>query len=335
MGRNIGIDLGTANTIVHVKGMGIVIREPSVVAVNKKTHGVIAVGDEAKKMLGRTPASVIAVRPLKDGVIADFEMAEQMLRYFIRKAVGKTGSFSRPNIVICVPSGVTEVERMAVEEAAEAAGARRPVTVEEPIAAAVGAGIDIAETSGNMVVDIGGGTSEMAVISMGGIVYSKSLRIAGDALDRAVIAYIRKEYNVLIGERSAEEAKITAGAVYPLPTEEYADVKGRDLISGLPKNIRISSSEMQDALMDTALMIVDGIRVALENTPPELAADIMKKGIMLTGGGAYLRGMDKLINLRTGMPVIVAKDPMDCVAIGTGKCLEDDELYAMLTRDRQ
>ncbi|NLN03773.1 MAG: rod shape-determining protein [Clostridiaceae bacterium] len=329
MPKDIGIDLGTANTLVHLRGKGIIIREPSVVAVNKLTGQILAVGDSAKRMIGRTPGNIMAIRPLKDGVIADFDVTEQMLRYFIKKAVG---SWGRPNILICVPSGVTEVEKSAVIEAARAAGARKrtPQIIEEPMAAAIGAGLPIEEATGSMIVDIGGGTSEVAVISMGGIVTSKSLRVAGDNLDAAIVVYAKKEYNLLIGERTAEEIKLTIGAAYPKAQEEYMEVRGRDLLTGLPKNVRISSSEVVEAIKEPINQIVDAIKYCLECTPPELAADIMDKGIMLTGGGALLSGLDKIIKLETGMPVVIAENPLDCVALGTGKCLEDDELCRVI-----
>ena len=333
MPKDIGIDLGTANTLVHLRGKGIIIREPSVVAVNKITGEVLAVGDGAKRMIGRTPGNIAAIRPLKDGVIADFDVTERMLREYIRKAAGNWG---RPNILICVPSGVTEVERRAVIEAAEAAGAKKrtPRIIEEPMAAAIGAGLPIEEATGSMIVDIGGGTSEVAVISMGGIVTSKSLRVAGDNLDAAIVVYAKKEYNMLIGERTAEEVKLTIGAAYPKAQEEYMEIRGRDLLTGLPKNVRISSSEVVDAIKEPIHQIVDAIKYCLECTPPELAADIMDKGIMLTGGGALLSGIDKIIKLETGMPVLIAENPLDCVALGTGKCLEEDDLCQVIFSDR-
>lgn len=334
MAKDIGIDLGTANTLVHVRGKGIVIREPSVVAINKNTGEVLDVGYGAKRMIGRTPSSIVAIRPLKDGVIADFDVTEQMLKYFIRKAVAGAG-IGKPNLIICVPSGVTEVERMAVQEAAEKAGAKKnPILFEEPMLAAIGAGLDISEATGCMVVDIGGGTSEVAVISMGGIVNSKSLRIAGDELDNSIMVYAKKEHNLLIGERTAEEIKVTIGAAYPKPQEEYMDIRGRDMLTGLTKNVRISSSEIVDAIKEPVAAIVDSIKEALEVTPPELAADIMDKGIMLTGGGALLSGLDKIIKLETGMPVLIAESPLDCVALGTGKCLEEGNLRRVLYMNR-
>ena len=333
MPKDIGIDLGTANILVHLRGKGIIIREPSVVAINKVTGEVLAVGESAKRMIGRTPGNIAAIRPLKDGVIADFEITQQMLKHFIKRAVG---SWGKPNILICVPSGVTEVERQAVIEAAEAAGARKrkPQIIEEPMAAAIGAGLPIEEATGSMVVDIGGGTSEVAVISMGGIVTSKSLRVAGDNLDTAIAVYAKKEYNMLIGERTAEEVKLRIGAAYPKAQEEYMEIRGRDLLTGLPKNVRISSSEVVEAIKEPINQIVDAIKYCLECTPPELAADIMDKGIMLTGGGALLGGLDKIIKLETGMPVLIAENPLDCVALGTGKCLEEEDLCRLIFSDR-
>ncbi len=334
MARDIGIDLGTANTLVHMNGKGIIIREPSVVAVNKNTNEVLAVGNAAKLMIGRTPGSIVAIRPLKDGVIADFDITEQMLRHIIRKAMASAG-FGKPNLLICVPSGVTEVEYMAVEEAAEKAGARRrPVLFEEPILAAIGAGLPIEEATGCMIVDIGGGTSEVAVLSMGGIVNSKSLRVAGDSLDEYIITYVKKEHSMIIGERTAEEIKITIGAAYPKAQEERMSVKGRDILTGLPKNIQLTSSEIVEALKEPVAAIIDAVKETLEATPPELAADVMEKGIMLTGGGALLSGLDKIIKIETGIPVLIAEDPLDCVARGTGKCLEDPELRRMLSQNR-
>ena len=322
--RDIGIDLGTANTLVHLKGKGIVVREPSVVAINKKTNDILAVGDAAKEMIGRTPGNIVAIRPMKDGVIADFDVTQAMLKYFIKKAFSK-GGFGKPRVVICVPSGVTEVEKRAVEEASLAAGAKEAYLIEEPMAAAIGANLPVEEPSGSMVVDIGGGTSEVAVISLGGIVTSKSLRIAGDELDEAIVHYVKKEYNLMIGERTAEEIKMTIGAAYPKTKEEKMEIRGRDLISGLPKNIVITSTEVADALKEPINAIVDSIKYTLEKTPPELAADIMDRGIMLTGGGALLSGLDKLIRDETGMPVNIAENPLDCVAMGSGKVLEEIE----------
>ena len=313
--KDIGIDLGTANTLVHVKGKGIVIREPSVVAINKNTKQILAVGDAAKSMIGRTPGDIVAIRPMKDGVIADFDVTQNMLKYFIRKAMG-SGFISKPRVVICVPSGVTEVEKRAVEDATLAAGAKEAYLIEEPMAAAIGADLPVEEPSGSMIVDIGGGTSEVAVISLGGIVTSRSLRIAGDEFDAAIVTFVKKEYNLMIGERTAEQIKIKIGNAFLKPKEEYMEVRGRDLITGLPKNVTLSSSEINEALKEPINAIIDSIKFTLEKTPPELAADIMDKGIMLAGGGALLSGLDMLIREETGMPVTIAEDPLDCVAIG-------------------
>ncbi|HHV97918.1 MAG TPA: rod shape-determining protein [Clostridiaceae bacterium] len=323
-GKDIGIDLGTANTLVHVKGKGIVIREPSVVAINKKTNAIIAVGDAAKEMIGRTPGDIIAIRPMKDGVIADYDITLSMLKYFIKKATSSS-IISKPRVIICVPSGVTEVEKRAVEDATYQAGAREVGLIEEPMAAAIGANLPVDEPVGSMVVDIGGGTSEVAVISLGGIVTSRSLRIAGDDFDESIVNYIKKEYNLMIGERTAEEIKITIGSAYPKLSEQSMTIRGRDLITGLPKNIEITSTEIMEALKDPIGAIVDAIKYTLERTPPELASDIVDRGIMLTGGGALLNGLDKLIMEETGMPVYVAENPLDCVALGTAKVLEDIE----------
>lgn len=323
-GKDIGIDLGTANTLVHVKGKGIVIREPSVVAINKKTNAIIAVGDAAKEMIGRTPGDIIAIRPMKDGVIADYDITLSMLKYFIKKATSSS-IISKPRVIICVPSGVTEVEKRAVEDATYQAGAREVGLIEEPMAAAIGANLPVDEPVGSMVVDIGGGTSEVAVISLGGIVTSRSLRIAGDDFDESIVNYIKKEYNLMIGERTAEEIKITIGSAYPKLSEQSMTIRGRDLITGLPKNIEITSTEIMEALKDPIGAIVDAIKYTLERTPPELASDIVDRGIMLTGGGALLNGLDKLIMEETGMPVYVAENPLDRVALGTAKVLEDIE----------
>ncbi|MGE4282700.1 MAG: rod shape-determining protein [Clostridia bacterium] len=320
--RDIGIDLGTANTLVHVKNKGILVREPSVVAMNKNTGEVLAVGDEAKNMIGRTPGNIMAIRPMKDGVIADFDITQSMLKYFIRKAFS-THSLFKPRVVICVPSGVTEVEKRAVEEAALQAGAREVYLIEEPMAASIGANLPVDEPTGSMVVDIGGGTSEVAVISLGGIVTSKSLRIAGDELDEAIIYHVKKEYNMMIGERTAEEIKLKIGCAYPKEKEESLEIRGRDLITGLPKNLVLTSTEILEALKEPVYAIVDAIKFTLEKTPPELAADVMDRGIMLTGGGALLSGLDKLIIEETGMPVKIAENPLDCVVMGTGKVLDE------------
>ena len=332
--KDIGIDLGTANTLVFMKGKGIIIREPSVVAVDTRTDIVKFVGLEAKQVIGRTPGSITAVRPLKDGVIADFDITTSMLEQFIKKALNKT-FLAKPRVIICIPSGVTAVERRAVKEATERAGAKKVAIIEEPMAAAIGAGLPVEEPTGNMVVDIGGGTSEVAVISLGGIVAAKSVRVGGDAFDNAIIQYIKKKYNLLIGERTAENIKMTIGSAFPLETEETMEIKGRNLLNGLPENIEISSVEIREALGDALSSVVDAVKVTLEKTPPELAADIIDQGIMLTGGGALLRGLDRLISQETGMPVHIADSPLDCVAEGTGKVLENiDKLADVLTEDR-
>jgi len=323
--RDIGIDLGTANTLVHVKGKGIILREPSVVAINRKTGNILAVGDVAKKMIGRTPGNIIAIRPMKDGVIADFEITQSMLRYFIKRAI--TGKiFSKPRVVICVPSGVTEVEKRAVEEATLQSGAREAYLIEEPMAAAIGANLPVEEPSGSMIVDIGGGTSEVAVISLGGIVTSRSLRIAGDEFDEAIVNYIKKEYNLMIGERTAENIKVTIGTAYPKEKDKTMEIRGRDMVSGLPKNLSINSLEVMGALKEPINAIVDAIKFTLERTPPELASDIMDRGIMLAGGGALLHELDTLIKEETGMPVSIAENPLDCVVVGTGKVLDEIEI---------
>ena len=319
--KDIGIDLGTANTLVCIKGKGIVMREPSVVAVDIRNDSVLAVGEQARDMIGRTPDSIVAVRPLKDGVIADFDITATMLKHFIRKAA-KPGLFSKPRIVICMPTGVTEVERRAVEKAAvQASGSRSVVLIEEPMAAAIGAGMPVDEPTGSMVVDIGGGTSEVAVISLGDIVTSCSVRVAGDKFDEAITTYIKKTYNLLIGDRTAEEIKRTIGSAYPYPDERDMLVKGRSLETGLPKDITITTEEIRDALADPLMIIVEAIKTTLEKTPPELSADIIDHGIMLTGGGAMLRGLDRLVMQETGMPVHVADRPLDCVVEGAGKRL--------------
>ncbi|MCR1822300.1 rod shape-determining protein [Terrisporobacter sp. DSM 29186] len=326
MTKDMGIDLGTANTLVYIKGQGIVVREPSVVAIRDDSKAVLAVGEEAKRMIGRTPGNIVAIRPMKDGVIADFDVTQSMLSYFIQKAAAKKGVVS-PRIAICVPFGVTEVEKRAIEEAARQAGAKDAFLIEEPMAAAIGAGLRIEEPEGNMVVDIGGGTSEIAIISLGGIVTAKSIRLGGDELDEAIVSYVKKEYSLMIGERTAEEVKIRIGSAYKEGEEVEMEIRGRDLISGLPKTMQISSSEVRDALREPVNSIVDGIKSTLEKTPPELASDIMENGIMLTGGGALLKGLDKLVKEETGMPVKIAENPLDCVAIGTGKSVEDAEIF--------
>ena len=325
-----GIDLGTANTLVSMRGKGIVLREPSVVAIRKDTGEILAVGEEAKMMLGRTPGNIVAIRPLKDGVIADFDTTQIMLKYFIQKATGGF-SFFRPRVVVGVPSGVTEVERRAVIDATIQAGAREAYLIEEPMAAAIGAGLPVHDPTGNMVVDIGGGTTEVAVISLGGIVSSRSIRIGGHELDEAIIQYMKRTYNLLIGERTAENVKMTIGSAMPSPEEESMDIRGRDLVTGLPKTLPVSVMEIELALSEPVSAIVDAVKVTLEKTPPELSADIMDRGIVMTGGGALLRRLDKLLTRETGMPVIVAENPLDCVAKGTGVVAEDLETMKRVT----
>jgi rod shape-determining protein MreB len=322
LGRDMAVDLGTANTLVYVRGRGIVLNEPSVVAVNAKDGRPLAVGVEAKRMIGRTPAHIHAIRPLKDGVIADFEICEKMLRYFIQKVHQRR--WAKPRMVICVPSGITGVEQRAVQEAAEYAGARKPAyIIEEPMAAAIGAGLPVHEPTGNMVVDIGGGTTEVAVISLGGIVTSQSIRIGGDELDDSIIQYIKKEYSLALGERTAEEIKIALGSAWDLEEELHAEIRGRDLITGLPKTIVCSTAEIREAIEEPVSAIVDAVKVTLDKTPPELAADIMEQGIVLTGGGALLHGLDARLQAETGMPIVIAKNPLHSVAIGSGQCLEE------------
>lgn len=335
MSDDMGIDLGTANTLVHCKDKGIIIREPSVVAVEKDTNEVLAIGAEAKRMIGRTPGNIIAIRPMKDGVIADYEITQSMLKYFIKQAMGNR-TFVRPRILVGVPSGVTEVEKRAVVDATIEAGAREAYLIEEPMAAAIGAGLPVQEATGSMVVDIGGGTSEVAIISLGGIVTSTSLRVAGDALDSAIVNYIRKEFSLAVGDRTAEEIKITIGSAYPLDREEKMEIRGRDLVSGLPMTIEINSIHIREALAEPVGSIINSIKQTLEATPPELAADIMEYGITLTGGGAHLRGLDKLITAETGMPVNIANEPLNCVALGTGMVLEQvDKLKSVLISPRK
>ena len=331
--KDIGIDLGTANTLVFMRGKGIVMREPSVVAVDVRTDEVLAVGKQAKEMLGRTPGSIVAVRPLKDGVIADFDVTAAMLKYFIKKAL-KSGTLSRPRIVVCIPSGVTEVERRAVREATLKAGARQVSVIEEPMAAAIGAGLPISEPTGSMIVDIGGGTAEIAVISLGGIVASRSVRMAGDMFDQAIIAFIKRKYNLLIGERTAEQIKIEIGSAYVLEEEMTMEIKGRNLVDGLPKNIVVHSEDIREALLECLVKITSAIKETLERTPPELSADIIDRGITLTGGGALLRGLDQLIQSETGIDVHIAEDPLDCVAKGAGAVLDHvDLLHDVLDTD--
>lgn len=325
--QDIGIDLGTANTLVFVKGKGIVIREPSVVAVDQKVNPpkVVAVGMEAKEMIGRTPGSITAVRPLKDGVIADFDITAEMIKAFIKRIASRS-PFNRIRILICIPSGVTEVERKAVYDAAKSAGAKYVSLIEEPMAAAIGAGLPVSEATGSMVVDIGGGTSEVAVLSLGDVVTAYSARCAGDSFDEAIISYVKKKYNLLIGDRTAEDIKIKIGSAYPYEGEGVLNVKGRNLLDGLPKNVDITADEIREALADPVAQIADAVKATLEKTPPELASDIIDRGIMLTGGGALLRGLDKLIANETKIPVLVAQNPLDCVADGCGICLENDTL---------
>lgn len=320
----VGIDLGTANVLVYIKGKGIVLNEPSVVAINNDTDEILAVGEEARQMLGRTPANIVAVRPLRDGVISDYDITERMLKYFIRKTCG-SGRFFKPKIMVCVPSGVTEVEKRAVREAATQAGGKDVYLMEEPVAAAIGAGIDISRPDGVMVIDIGGGTTDIAVISLGGIVASTSVKIAGDKFDEAIIKYMRKAHKLYIGERTAEELKLTIGTAYPRDEAVTKECRGRDLVTGLPKSVDVTSDEMMDALEEPLYAITEAVHNVLERTPPELAADISNSGIIITGGGALLFGIDKRIEERTGIKVIIAEDPKSCVAVGTGKALDELE----------
>ncbi len=338
--NDLAIDLGTANTLVYLKGKGVVVSEPSVVAVQKDAMGqrkVLAVGTDAKNMLGRTPGSIVAIRPMKDGVIADFDITEEMLRYFIRK-IHNRKALVRPRIVICVPSGITQVEKRAVKESAESAGAREVYLIEEPMAAAIGAGLPITEASGNMIVDVGGGTTEVAIISLAGIVYAKSVRVGGDKMDEAIAQHLKRKYNLLIGERTSEAIKIQLGSAFPetasSPKEGWAEtmeVKGRDLVSGIPKTLEIGADEIRDALSEPINAIVEAVRIALERTPPELAADIVDKGIVLAGGGALLRNLDQLLREETGLPVVIAEDPLSCVVLGSGKVLDELDLLKQVT----
>ncbi len=331
--NDLAIDLGTANTLVYVKGVGIVTNEPSVVAVQRDARGgkkILAVGKEAKEMLGRTPGSIMAIRPMKDGVIADFEITEAMLRYFIERAHNRR-TMVKPRIIICVPYGITEVEKRAVKESAESAGAREVHLIEEPMAAAIGAGLPITEPSGSMIVDIGGGTTEVAVISLAGIVYSKSVRVGGDKMDEAIVNYLKRKYNLLIGERTAEQIKITIGTAYPDENIQTMAVKGRDLVAGIPKTIEVSSEEIREAIMEPINTIVEAVRVALEKTPPELAADIVDKGIVLAGGGALIRNLDILLREETGLPVMIAEDPLCAVVLGSGKALDQIDILSSVT----
>jgi rod shape-determining protein MreB len=330
---DVGIDLGTASILVYVKGKGIVLKEPSVVAIDNNTNKFLAVGEEARRMLGRTPGNIIAIRPLKDGVISDYNITERMLKYFIQKSLGKM--LLKPRLIVCVPSGVTEVEKRAVIEASNEAGAIKTYLIEEPIAAAIGAGLDITEPNGNMIVDIGGGTTDVAVISLGGIVVSKSIKIAGDDCDDAITRYIRKKYNMMIGERSAEELKVNVGCAYPFEEERYMNVKGRNLLTGLPLNVEVSSTDMLEALKEPVQEIVEAVHEVLEKTPPELAADISNRGILMTGGGSLLYGLDKLIEETTGIKTKVAENAVECVAIGTGKSLDWVEVLEKSMDDGQ
>ena len=323
LGRDMAVDLGTANTLVYVRGRGVVLNEPSVVAINTNTGGILAVGTEAKRMIGRTPGNIVAIRPLKDGVIADFDTTERMLRYFIQKVHKRR--YAKPRIVVCVPSGITGVEQRAVKEAAYSAGARRVYIIEEPMAAAIGAGLPVHEPTGNMVVDIGGGTTEVAVISLGGIVTSASIRTGGDELDTAIISYVKKEYSLMLGERTAEEIKMAIGSAFPLPDEPHAEIRGRDLVSGLPKTIVVSAEEIRKAIEEPVNAIVDAVKTTLDKCPPELSGDVMDRGIVLTGGGALLRGLDERLKHETGMPIHLADNPLHSVAIGSGKCVEEFE----------
>jgi rod shape-determining protein MreB len=335
IGRDMAVDLGTANTLVYVRGKGVLVDEPSVVALNQTTGEVLAVGHEAKRMLGRTPDNITALRPLKDGVIADFEGCEQMLRWFIQQ-VHRRRYFAKPRMVICVPSGITAVEQRAVKEAGYQAGARRVFIVEEPMAAAIGAGLPVHLPTGNMVVDVGGGTTEVAVISLGGIVTSLSVRTAGDDLDNAIVSWMKKEHSLLLGERTAEEVKMTLGNAFPMSSEPEAEIRGRDLVSGLPRAVTVSSAEIRKALEEPLHDIVDAVRATLDQTPPELAGDIMDRGIVLTGGGALLRGLDERLRHETGMPVHVADSPLTSVAMGAGRCVEEFEaLRQVLVADRR
>lgn len=324
MGRDMAVDLGTANTVIYVRGRGIVLSEPSVVAVDTRDGKAVAVGAEAKRMMGRTPSHIQAIRPLKDGVIADFEICEKMLRYFIQRVHNRR--WSKPRMMICVPSGITGVEQRAVQEAAEYAGARKPAhIIEEPMAAAIGAGLPVQEPTGNMIVDIGGGTSEVAVISLAGIVTSQSVRVGGDEMDTGIVSYIKKEFGLAIGERTAEEVKVTLGSAWPFQQEVHAEIRGRDLVTGLPKTIVTTTQEIREALEEPVSAIIDAVKVTLDTTPPELAADIMDQGITLAGGGALLNGLDSRLRDETGMPVFIAPDPLHAVAVGSGQALEHFE----------
>jgi len=323
--RDLAVDLGTANTVVFVKGKGIVLREPSVVAIHNETKEILAIGSEAKQMLGRTPGNIVAIRPMRDGVIANFEITEAMIKYFIRR-VHNRNALVRPRVVIGVPSGITQVEKRAVKDSATSAGAREVYLMEEPMAAAIGVGLPISSPTGNMIVDIGGGTTEVAVISLSGIVYSRSVRVAGDEMDEAIINYIKRKYNLLIGERTAEEIKIKIGSAYPLEEKQEMEVKGRDLVAGIPKVLIINDEEIREALSEPVSTIVETVKITLERTPPELAADIVDKGIVMAGGSSLLKGLDLLLREETGLPIIVAEDPLSAVALGTGKALDELDL---------
>lgn len=331
--KDIGIDLGTANTLVHVRGQGIVLSEPSVVAVQKETNAVLAVGGEAKRMLGRTPADIVAIRPMRDGVIANFEVTQEMVKYFISKVHDGRRTFVHPRVVIGIPSGITEVERKAVRDSAVQAGAREVYLIEEPLAAAIGANIQIHEPSGNMIVDIGGGTTEVAVISLGGMVVANSLRTGGDEMDEAIINHVRKTYSLIIGERTAEDTKIKIGSAFPLEEELSCEIKGRDALTGLPRTLTITSQELRESLQEAVSAIIGVVTQTLEETPPELAADIVDKGIVMAGGGALLKGLDKLIAQETGLPTFIAENPLQCVVAGTGRCLDELE-YLRRSRKR-
>jgi rod shape-determining protein MreB len=326
------VDLGTANTLVYVRGRGIVLSEPSVVAIDQRTNEVHAVGIEAKRMLGRTPGSISAIRPLKDGVIADFDVTEQMLRHFIQKV--HQNRWAHPRVVVCVPSGVTGVEKRAVEEATLSAGARQAFLIEEPMAAAIGAGLPVAEPTGNMVVDVGGGTTEVAVISLGGIVVAQSIRVGGDELDEAIISYVKREHKLMIGNQTAEEVKLEIGSAYPMHEEVQAEIRGRDMISGLPKTVVLSSEEVREALEEPVSQIIDAVKSTLDKTPPELASDIMDRGIVLAGGGSLLNGLDERLRAETEMPIHIAESPLTCVAVGSGRSLEEFEVLRK-TSDRR
>jgi rod shape-determining protein MreB len=324
--ENIGIDLGTTSILVYVEKKGIVLSEPSVVALDRNTNKILAVGEEARQMLGRTPGNIVAIKPLKDGVISDYEVTEKMLKYFIKKSIGT--SLFKPKIIVCVPSGVTEVEKRAVVSASNQAGASKTYLIEEPVAAAIGAGLDITQPDGHLIIDMGGGTTDIAVISLGGIVVSRSIKVAGNKFDEAIMRYMRKKHNMMIGERTAEDLKINIGSAYPLDQEKYMDARGRNLVSGLPKTIKVSSSEIREAIEEPVAQIADAVHSVLEKTPPELAADISDKGIVMAGGASMLGGLDKLLQKRTGIPVYVAEDSISCVAVGTGKALEHFDVLA-------